>query len=41
MDMSMEQQIPSAEVGAATHVGKVRQQNEDSYLVLTASGVWL
>ena len=36
----MEQQIPWAEVGAATHVGKVRQQNEDSYLVLTESGLW-
>lgn len=37
----MKQQIISwPEVGAATHVGKVRQQNEDSYLVLTASGLW-
>jgi protein phosphatase len=37
----MEQQIIWwPEVGAATHVGKVRQQNEDSYLVLTASGLW-
>lgn len=26
--------------GAATHVGKVRQHNEDSFLVLTKSGVW-
>jgi protein phosphatase len=39
--MGMKQQIISwPEVGAATHVGKVRQQNEDSYLVLTASGLW-
>lgn len=39
--MGMEQQITSwPEVGAATHVGKVRHQNEDSYLVLTASGLW-
>lgn len=37
----MKQQIISwPEVGAATHVGKVRQQNEDSYLVSTASGLW-
>jgi serine/threonine protein phosphatase PrpC len=28
------------EAGAATHVGKVRGQNEDSYLVATRSGVW-
>lgn len=26
--------------GAATHVGKVRQHNEDSFLVLSKSGVW-
>jgi protein phosphatase len=26
--------------GAATHVGKVRQHNEDSFLVLAKSGVW-
>ena len=31
----MEQDISWPEVGAATHVGKMRQQNEDSYLVLT------
>src|SRR5581483_2124308 len=37
----MEQQITSwPKVGAATHVGKVRHQNEDSYLVSTASGLW-
>jgi protein phosphatase len=28
------------ETGAATHVGKVRQQNEDSYLLAPKSGVW-
>ncbi len=28
------------EAGAATHVGKVRRQNEDNYLVATARGVW-
>lgn len=36
----MKQEISWPEVGAATHVGKMRQQNEDSYLVLTESGVW-
>src|SRR5260370_767224 len=28
------------EAGAATHVGKVRRQNEDNYLVATRRGVW-
>lgn len=28
------------EAGAATHAGKVRQQNEDSYLMAPKSGVW-
>jgi serine/threonine protein phosphatase PrpC len=28
------------EAGAATHVGKVRRQNEDNYLLGTRSGVW-
>jgi protein phosphatase len=28
------------ESGAATHVGRVRKQNEDSYLISTRSGVW-
>ena len=40
MDRKMEQRISWAEAGAATHVGKARQQNEDNYLVLTQSGVW-
>jgi protein phosphatase len=40
MDGDMKQQISWPETGAATHVGKMRQQNEDSYLVLTESGLW-
>ncbi len=32
--------ISSFEAGAATHVGMVRQQNEDSYLVRSQTGVW-
>jgi serine/threonine protein phosphatase PrpC len=36
----MEQGISWFESGAASHVGKVRRQNEDSYLVSTTSGVW-
>jgi serine/threonine protein phosphatase PrpC len=28
------------EAGAATHVGKVRRQNEDNYLVATPRGLW-
>src|SRR5215470_14107101 len=28
------------EAGAATHVGKVRRQNEDNYLVATQPGLW-
>src|SRR5215468_11288563 len=28
------------EAGAATHVGKVRHQNEDNYLVATRRGLW-
>lgn len=36
----MKQEISWPETGAATHVGKMRQQNEDSYLVLPSSGVW-
>jgi protein phosphatase len=40
MDGDMKQQISWPETGAATHVGKMRQQNEDNYLVLAESGVW-
>jgi protein phosphatase len=36
----MEHEKSWFESGAATHVGKVRQQNEDSYLVSAAAGVW-
>jgi serine/threonine protein phosphatase PrpC len=36
----MQDGAPRLEAGAATHVGKVRQQNEDSYLVGTTAGVW-
>jgi protein phosphatase len=36
--------MPSAmsrfEAGGVTHVGNVRRQNEDSYLVATSSGIW-
>jgi protein phosphatase len=28
------------DTGAATHVGKIRRNNEDSYLVSTAAGLW-
>ena len=28
------------ETGAATHVGKLREQNEDSYLAVPGIGVW-
>jgi protein phosphatase len=40
MDGDRKQEISWPETGAATHVGKLRQQNEDSYLVLPSSGVW-
>jgi serine/threonine protein phosphatase PrpC len=30
----------SIEAGAATHVGRVRRQNEDNYLVATRCGLW-
>jgi serine/threonine protein phosphatase PrpC len=36
----MEHETSWFESGAASHVGKVRQQNEDSYLVSTTAGVW-
>src|SRR6202012_5788419 len=40
MEGDMKQEISWPDTGAATHVGKMRQQNEDSYLVLPSSGVW-
>jgi serine/threonine protein phosphatase PrpC len=36
----MHDAISRFEAGGATHVGNVRRQNEDSYLVATPSGVW-
>ncbi|MEI9923832.1 MAG: protein phosphatase 2C domain-containing protein [Bradyrhizobium sp.] len=36
----MEHRISWIETGSATDVGRARQQNEDSFLVSTASGVW-
>lgn len=39
-DADMEHKISWVEIGSATHVGKARQQNEDSYLLSTTSGVW-
>jgi serine/threonine protein phosphatase PrpC len=36
----MHDAMSGIEAGAATHVGKVRRQNEDSYLVATARGLW-
>jgi len=36
----MHNEISSFESGAATHVGKVRQQNEDNYIVAAQSGIW-
>ena len=36
----MQQTISQVEAGAATHVGRVRQRNEDSYLVATQRGLW-
>jgi protein phosphatase len=39
-DGDMEHETSWFKSGAATHVGKVRQQNEDSYLVSTVAGVW-
>ena len=36
----MHNPITRFEAGGATHVGNVRQQNEDSYLVATPAGVW-
>jgi protein phosphatase len=39
-DADMEHKISWVETGSATHVGRARQQNEDSYLVSTTSGLW-
>jgi protein phosphatase len=36
----MSEVFSAIESGAATHVGRVRQRNEDSYLVASRSGVW-
>ena len=36
----MERETSGQESGAATHIGKVRRQNEDSFLVSTTAGVW-
>jgi protein phosphatase len=36
----MARAIVRFETGAATHVGKVRQRNEDSYLVRPETGIW-
>src|SRR6267378_6222985 len=32
--------VGSYDTGAATHVGKVRLQNEDSYLTRPEAGIW-
>jgi len=36
----MRDAISGIEAGAATHVGRVRQRNEDNYLVATGRGLW-
>jgi protein phosphatase len=36
----MEQATMRFETGVATHVGKVRQRNEDSYLLRPETGIW-
>jgi len=36
----MEKATASFETGAATHIGKVRQRNEDSYLARPETGIW-
>jgi protein phosphatase len=39
-DRHIHDEVLRFETGAASHVGKVRSQNEDSYLVSTRAGVW-
>jgi len=36
----MRDPIPGIEAGAATHIGKVRQHNEDHYILATPRGFW-
>src|SRR5688572_33476131 len=36
----MQDTLSSFETGAATHVGRVRERNEDSYLVRPEVGIW-
>jgi protein phosphatase len=36
----MRDAISGIEAGAATHIGKIRQHNEDNYLVATDHGLW-
>lgn len=36
----MSEMTSNSEAGAATHIGKVRQLNEDNYLVAGARGLW-
>jgi protein phosphatase len=36
----MRESISGIEAGAATHIGRVRQHNEDNYLLATHHGVW-
>src|SRR5258708_32336949 len=38
--IEMDRATARFETGAATHVGKVRQRNEDSYLVRPEAGIW-
>jgi protein phosphatase len=39
-DKHIREEVSRFETGAASHVGKVRRQNEDSYLVSSRAGVW-
>lgn len=36
----MRDAIPGIEAGAATHIGNVRQHNEDNYILATQRGFW-